>query len=97
MLLGPREWEVKRLTASLAIAGRERGYSDKERCGIFRLVGDPVSCTNDAMSRSLGTVIAGRVRCRSSRFREVDPAILRHHGSASRHENRRKAPNSQAR
>src|SRR6202020_3150052 len=30
-LPGPWEWDLKRLTASLAIAGRERGYSDTER------------------------------------------------------------------
>jgi uncharacterized protein (DUF2252 family) len=33
-LPGPWEWDVKRLTASLAIAGRERGFSDKERASI---------------------------------------------------------------
>ncbi len=33
-LPGPWEWDVKRLVASLAIAGRERGFSDKERTGI---------------------------------------------------------------
>ena len=33
-LPGPWEWDVKRLTASLAIAGRDRGFSDKERARI---------------------------------------------------------------
>ena len=33
-LPGPWEWDVKRLAASLAIAGRDRGFSDKERAGI---------------------------------------------------------------
>src|SRR5258708_31028279 len=33
-LPGPWEWDVKRLVASLAIAGRGRGFSDKERAGI---------------------------------------------------------------
>ena len=33
-LPGPWEWDVKRLTASLAIAGRDRGFSDKERAKI---------------------------------------------------------------
>jgi uncharacterized protein (DUF2252 family) len=33
-LPGPWEWDVKRLVASLAIAGRDRGFSDKERAGI---------------------------------------------------------------
>jgi uncharacterized protein (DUF2252 family) len=33
-LPGPWEWDVKRLAASLAIAGRERGFSDSERASI---------------------------------------------------------------
>ena len=33
-LPGPWEWDVKRLAASLAIAGRERGFTDKERAGV---------------------------------------------------------------
>jgi uncharacterized protein (DUF2252 family) len=33
-LPGPWEWDVKRLAASLAVAGRERGFSDKERTKV---------------------------------------------------------------
>src|SRR5271170_3938502 len=33
-LPGPWEWDLKRLAASLAIAGRDRGFSDKERNDI---------------------------------------------------------------
>ena len=33
-LPGPWEWDLKRLTASLAIAGRDRGFSDKERSAV---------------------------------------------------------------
>ncbi len=33
-LPGPWEWDVKRLVASLAVAGRERGFSDQERAGV---------------------------------------------------------------
>jgi uncharacterized protein (DUF2252 family) len=33
-LPGPWEWDVKRLAASLAIAGRDRGFSDKERSSV---------------------------------------------------------------
>ncbi len=33
-LPGPWEWDLKRLAASLAIAGRDRGFSDKERADI---------------------------------------------------------------
>jgi uncharacterized protein (DUF2252 family) len=35
-LPGPWEWDVKRLAASLAVAGRENGYPRKERKGIVR-------------------------------------------------------------
>ena len=30
-LPGPFEWDVKRLVASFAVAGRDRGFDDKER------------------------------------------------------------------
>ncbi len=33
-LPGPWEWDVKRLAASLAIAGRDRGFSDRERAVV---------------------------------------------------------------
>ncbi len=33
-LPGPWEWDVKRLAASLAIAGRDRGFSDEERADV---------------------------------------------------------------
>ena len=33
-LPGPWEWDVKRLAASLEVAGRENGYSGKERRGV---------------------------------------------------------------
>ena len=32
---GPWEWDVKRLAASFAIAGRDNGYSTKERAGVL--------------------------------------------------------------
>jgi uncharacterized protein (DUF2252 family) len=35
-LPGPWEWDVKRLAASLVIAGRENGFTDKERSTIVR-------------------------------------------------------------
>ena len=35
-LPGPWEWDVKRLAASLAIAGRENGYTDAERSSVVR-------------------------------------------------------------
>ncbi|MFJ7084094.1 DUF2252 domain-containing protein [Streptomyces griseus] len=35
-LPGPWEWDVKRLAASLVIAGRANGFTDRERAGIVR-------------------------------------------------------------
>jgi len=35
-LPGPWEWDVKRLAASLAIAGRDRGFSDRERADVVQ-------------------------------------------------------------
>ncbi|MFF0162986.1 DUF2252 domain-containing protein [Streptomyces sp. NPDC005263] len=35
-LPGPWEWDVKRLAASLVIAGRENGYTDAERAAVVR-------------------------------------------------------------
>ncbi|TLS46492.1 DUF2252 domain-containing protein [Streptomyces montanus] len=35
-LPGPWEWDVKRLAASLAIAGRENGFTDAERSSVVR-------------------------------------------------------------
>ena len=32
---GPWEWDVKRLAASFAVAGRERGFSERERATII--------------------------------------------------------------
>ncbi|WP_438318198.1 DUF2252 domain-containing protein [Streptomyces sp. HUAS TT3] len=33
---GPFEWDVKRLAASLAVAGRERGFSGRDRAAVVR-------------------------------------------------------------
>ena len=35
-LPGPWEWDVKRLMASLAVAGRDRGFDDRERAAVVR-------------------------------------------------------------
>lgn len=37
-LPGPFEWDVKRLVASFAVAGRDRGFDDRERDGVNRTV-----------------------------------------------------------
>ena len=58
---GPWEWDVKRLVASFAIAGRERGFSKKERRTIAL---DTVRSYREAMrafaghARPRGVVLA---------------------------------------
>jgi uncharacterized protein (DUF2252 family) len=47
-LAGPWEWDVKRLAASLAVAGRDRGFGDQERAEIVT-----------AAARSYRTAMAG--------------------------------------
>ena len=37
-LPGPFEWDVKRLVASFAVGGRDRGFDDRERAAITRTV-----------------------------------------------------------
>ncbi|WP_432479302.1 DUF2252 domain-containing protein [Nocardioides sp. GXQ0305] len=39
-LPGPFEWDLKRLAASFAVAGRDRGFDDAERDWIVRAVGE---------------------------------------------------------
>ena len=50
-LPGPWEWDVKRLAASLAVAGRENGYTRKERKGIVR---DTMGAYRTAMQQFAG-------------------------------------------
>ncbi|WP_035802920.1 DUF2252 domain-containing protein [Kitasatospora mediocidica] len=50
-LPGPWEWDVKRLATSLVIAGRENGYSDRERSAIVRAT---VRSYREAMHRFAG-------------------------------------------
>jgi uncharacterized protein (DUF2252 family) len=51
-LPGPWEWDVKRLSASLVIAGRANGFDDAERAGI---VSSTVRSYREAMIRFAGT------------------------------------------
>jgi uncharacterized protein (DUF2252 family) len=39
-LPGPFEWDVKRLVASFAVAGRDRGFDDRQREGVNLAVGN---------------------------------------------------------
>ena len=48
---GPWEWDVKRLAASFAIAGRENGFSDKERRTVAL---DTVRSYREAMAAFAG-------------------------------------------
>ncbi|GAA1090027.1 DUF2252 domain-containing protein [Kitasatospora arboriphila] len=50
-LPGPWEWDVKRLSASLVIAGRANGFDDKERAEIVRAT---VRQYREAMARFAG-------------------------------------------
>ncbi len=50
-LQGPFEWDVKRLVASFAVAGRDRGFTDKERDGVNVMVGQAY---REAMARFAG-------------------------------------------
>ncbi len=48
---GPFEWDVKRLAASFAVAGRDRGFDDKQREAVNLAVGRSY---REAMSRYAG-------------------------------------------
>ena len=48
---GPFEWDVKRLAASFAVAGRDRGFDDKQREQVNLAVG---SAYREAMARYAG-------------------------------------------
>jgi uncharacterized protein (DUF2252 family) len=50
-LPGPFEWDVKRLVASFAVAGRDRGFDDKTRAKINQMVG---ASYREAMSEYAG-------------------------------------------
>ena len=50
-LPGPFEWDVKRLVASFAVAGRDRGFDDKTRAKVNQMVG---TSYREAMSEYAG-------------------------------------------
>ena len=50
-LPGPWEWDVKRLAVSFAVAGRENGYSAKQRRAVMLAT---VASYRDAMRRFAG-------------------------------------------
>ena len=79
---GPWEWDVKRLAASFAVAGRENGFSAKERRAV---VLDTVRAYREAMPtfarhaqpRGLVRAPVGRAGSRRSSPRGVDPKRLK--------------------
>ncbi|MGW1339520.1 DUF2252 domain-containing protein [Kribbella sp. NPDC002412] len=94
-IAGPWEWDVKRLAASLVVAGRSNGFSRKER---RKCVLETVRRYRDA-SAEFGTMRALdvwyaradidevqemlRAKMSSSRRRNVDQALLKARGSGS--------------
>ncbi|MBV8161842.1 MAG: DUF2252 domain-containing protein [Acidimicrobiia bacterium] len=52
-LPGPWEWDVKRLAASLVVAGRERGFTAKQRAAV-------VTATGEAYRTCMATLAAQR-------------------------------------
>ena len=55
-LPGPWEWDVKRLAASLAIAGRDNGYSRKERRRICWRGGGDLPRGDAGLRRACGNL-----------------------------------------
>ena len=70
-LPGPFEWDVKRLVASFAVAGRDRGFDDKQRAAVNREVGRSYreAC---ASSPRCGTSTSGT---RGSTSRQIAAAV----------------------
>ncbi len=48
-LPGPFEWDVKRLVASFAVAGRDRGFDDKQREVVNLAVGQELQGGDDRL------------------------------------------------
>ena len=58
-LPGPFEWDVKRLVASFAVAGRDRGFDAKQRQAINLAVGARVPGGDAALRRRCATSTSG--------------------------------------
>ena len=65
-LPGPWEWDVKRLAASFAIAGRENGFSETERRTVVLDTVRPIGRRRPPL-RACATSTSGTRTCRSSR------------------------------
>jgi uncharacterized protein (DUF2252 family) len=71
-LPGPFEWDVKRLVASLAVAGRDNGLGAKKRRGVALAT---AAAYRTAM-REFGHVDPGRLVCPLRRRRRPRPAPI---------------------
>ena len=66
-LPGPFEWDVKRLVASFAVAGRDRGFDDKVRAKINQVVGTQLPRGDAASTPGCGTWTSGTTASTSRR------------------------------
>lgn len=96
---GPWEWDVKRLVASLAIAGRDRGFDDRERATVVRAAAAAYRQTMRDMagrtelevwaSRLTATDIRDRWGSQAGRRavrifdRQIEKAMTKHHARAA--------------
>ncbi|WP_406124724.1 DUF2252 domain-containing protein [Streptomyces canus] len=81
-LPGPWEWDVKRLSASLVIAGRANGFDDAERTRIVR---STVRSYREAMIRfaSTGNLDVWYAKIDQDILEALAPGRLRKHGQKS--------------
>ena len=66
-LPGPFEWDVKRLVASFAVAGRDRGFDAKQRQSINRAVTRVVPGGDQGLRRDVATSTSGTPASTSTR------------------------------
>ncbi len=76
-LPGPFEWDVKRLAASFEVAGRDRGFSDRERDGVVRAC---VASYREAMAGFAGRPNLGVFYASL----DVEDAVARYRATISR-------------
>jgi len=81
-LPGPFEWDVKRLVASFAVAGRDRGFSEDERAKVNTMVGQSYRTAMRELA-SMKTLDLWYAR------HEVDELIARYSGTVSAEQRKR--------
>ena len=62
-VIGPWEWDLKRLVASVNVAGRQNGLNARERAAAVRTLRKrlPVQCQPPATDGCLGRVVSPRL------------------------------------